>query len=306
MIRWLTFLCFAAAAFGADSYLFVYFEDNGQTGVFYALSPDGYTFSPLHGGKPWLAPAKQGELMRDPFVTRGPDNLFHMVWTWEWRTSRIGYATSKDLVTWSEQREIPVMADVAGTRNVWSPEIYWDRKNSRWLLVWSSTVDGRFPETAGLIKSGYNHRIYSMTTRDFRQFTPPKLFFDPGYPVIDATILENKGKFYFIFKDERDTPVRKRMLIARGPSLDGPWSNITGPITDSWTEGPSAMRVGAGFLVYFDRYRETPHYGAVRSKDLKKWISVSSQVRFPPTARHGSFLRISAAEAEKLKSARRP
>ena len=306
MLRWLIVPLLLLPAFAADHFLFVYFEGPGKSGVYYALSQDGYNWSPLNGRKAWLKPEKPGELMRDPFVARGPDGLFHMVWTWEWNTARMGYANSKDLVQWSEQREIPVMKGVAGVRNVWAPEVYWDKRNSRWILIWSTTIDGRFPETLGTVKSGGNHRIYSMTTRDFREFSEPKVFFDPGYPVIDATILETKGKFYLIFKDERDTPVRKQMLIATGPSIEGPWSNIAGPFTESWTEGPSALRVGRDYLVYFDHYRPPLHYGAIRSRDLKNWTSVSNKMKFPAGAKHGGFLRISASEARRLKSARLP
>ncbi len=304
MFRWLIASLLVVSAFGGDSFLFVYFEGPGKTGVYYALSRDGYNWSPLNGGKAWLRPEKPGELMRDPFIARGPDGLFHMVWTWEWNTPRMGYANSKDLVHWSEQREIPVMAGLAGVRNVWAPEVYWDKRNSRWLLIWSTTIDGRFPETLGTVKSGGNHRIYSMTTRDFRKFSEPKVFFDPGYPVIDATILEAKGKFHLIFKDERDTPVRKQMLIAGGASIEGPWSNIAGPLTESWTEGPSALRVGRDYVIYFDHYRAPLHYGAVRSRDLKNWTPVSDRMKFPAGAKHGGFLRISASETLRLKSAR--
>ena len=306
MLRWIIALFLLSPALAAEDFLFVYFEGNGQTGVYYALSRDGYNWGPLNAGKPWLKPEKTGELMRDPFVARGPDGLFHMVWTWEWRTPRIGYANSRDLVRWSPQREIPVMAGVAGVRNVWAPEVYWDRKHSRWMLIWSSTVDGRFPETAGTVTSGGNHRIYSMTTRDFREFSQPKVFFDPGYPVIDATILETKGKFHLIFKDERDKPLRKQMLIASGPSIEGPWSDITGPFTENWTEGPSALRLGAADVIYFDHYRAPLFSGAARSRDLKNWTAISEKVKFPAGAKHGGFLRITAKEASKLRAARLP
>ncbi len=103
--------------------------------------------------------------MRDPFLTRGPDREFHMVWTWGWHTQSIGYAHSPDLVHWSEQREIPLMA---ATKNTWAPEIYWDKSRSQWLIIWSSAIGGR--------QSG--NRIYNAMTPDFRTFSKPELFFD--------------------------------------------------------------------------------------------------------------------------------
>jgi hypothetical protein len=95
-------------------YLFATFHDPGSTGVYFEISNDGYNWRMLNDSKPWLVPSHAGELMRDPFITRGPDGEFHMVWTWEWRVKSIGYAHSKDLVHWSEQKEIPLMAAVDG------------------------------------------------------------------------------------------------------------------------------------------------------------------------------------------------
>lgn len=64
----------------ADPYLFAYFMEPAKTGVYFALSQDGYHYAPLHDGKPWLPPSHEGELMRDAFLTRGPDGEFHIVW----------------------------------------------------------------------------------------------------------------------------------------------------------------------------------------------------------------------------------
>jgi hypothetical protein len=42
--------------------------------------------------------------------------------------------------------------------------------------------------------------------------------------------------------------------------------------------------------------------GAVKSDDLENWIDISDQVSFPEGARHGSIIRISKKEFEKLQS----
>jgi len=101
----------------ADPLLFVYFKEPANMGAFFAISNDGYHWQPLNGGKPWLPIEHSGELMRDPFLTRGPVGEFHLVWTWAWRGTSFGYAHSPDLVHWSEQQEIPLMASVPGANN---------------------------------------------------------------------------------------------------------------------------------------------------------------------------------------------
>jgi Glycosyl hydrolases family 43 len=218
-----TALLSAHTVYAAEPMLFVYFKEPANMGIFFATSSDGYHWQPLNGGKPWLPIEHSGELMRDPFVTRGPDYEYHPVWTWGWRGQSLGYAHSPDLVHWSEQREIPIMADVPGARNTWAPEIYWDSAKSQWLIIWSSTVAGK--------QDG--NRIYSSMTPDWKTFRQPQVFFDPGYEAIDATMLQTRGRYYLVFKDERLEPQHKWIKIADSASLEGPYSSVSEAITES-------------------------------------------------------------------------
>jgi len=277
----------------AEPLLFVYFKEPANMGVFFATSNDGYHWQALNSGKPWVPIEHAGELMRDPFLTRGPDHEFHMVWTWGWRGQTMGYAHSPDLVHWSEQQEIPLMAGTPGTQNTWAPEIYWDAGKSKWLMIWSSTVAGRHE----------GNRIYSAMTADFKTFTQPEIFFDPGYMVIDATLLQTRGKYYLVFKDERLEPLHKQVKIAEGPSLEGPWTNISEALTESWSEGPSAVEVGSEYIIYYDHYRDPERCEAVRSSDLKRWTSVTDEMKLPEASKHGSFLKITEGERDRLAAA---
>lgn len=180
-----------------------------------------------------------------------------------------------------------------GTTNTWAPEIYWDAAKSKWLVIWSSTVAGRHE----------GNRIFSSLTADFKTFSPPEIFFDPGYVVIDATILQTRGKYYLVFKDERLEPLHKWIRIAEGASLEGPWKNISGEITESWSEGPSAIQVGNDYMVYYDHYRGPKRYQAVRSSDLQHWTSVTTEMQLPESAKHGSFLRITEDEKARIEAA---
>jgi beta-xylosidase len=70
--------------------------------------------------------------MRDPSITRGPDGTWHLVWTSAWRGNNgFGYSHSKDLVHWSEQKFIPVMAHEPTVCNVWAPELFYDEKEKQ-------------------------------------------------------------------------------------------------------------------------------------------------------------------------------
>lgn len=101
-------------------------------------------------------------------------------------------------------------------------------------------------------------------------------------------------------KDETKTPPQKNIRIAVSEKLTGGYSMPSAPITGQyWAEGPTALRKGNKWIVYFDKY--TQHsYGAVESTDLKSWKDVSDKISLPAGIRHGTVLTITAAELEQL------
>ena len=303
-------LCGWLTAVRADSYLFTYFTKNGEDGLHLAWSRDGYKWESLNGGKSYLEPkVGKSKLMRDPCIVRAPDGTFHMVWTSGWNENNIGYASSKDLIHWSEEKEIPVMAHEPTVRNSWAPEVHYDPKRQEFIIFWASTIPGRFASTAGSSEDAYNHRIYFTTTRDFVTFAPTKLFFDPGFSVIDATFLHANGHHYLIVKDETVNPQKKYLQIATSDDVQGPFSALSPPFTPEglWVEGPTAIKIGDEYLVYFDAYQKK-HYGALRSRDLKTWEDVTAKMSFPDEGtpvrmRHGTVIAVPDAIVEALRKA---
>lgn len=280
------------------AYLFTYFIGNGEDGLHLAWSKDGYQWDALKGGKSLLTPTVgESKLMRDPCVVRGPDGTFHMVWTTAWWGKTIGYASSKDLVNWSEQQAIPVMAHEPAAKNCWAPEIVWDAQRAEFLIFWATTITNQFLDTAN--NGDNNHRMYATTTKDFKTFTPTKLFYDPGFNVIDATILPANGRFNLIIKDERKTPVKKHLRIASSDDIAGPYTDLQPPFTRDWVEGPTAIQIGDEFLVYYDGYTAR-RYEAKRSKDLKSWEDVSDKISFPRGARHGTVIAVEKKFVDEL------
>ena len=113
-----------------EVYLFSYFMNNGEDGLHLAYSEDALTWTALNNNKSLLSPTAGGDkLMRDPCIIKGRDGKFHMVWTVSWNEQGIGYASSKDLIHWSEQQFLPVMAHESNARNCWAPELYYDKKS---------------------------------------------------------------------------------------------------------------------------------------------------------------------------------
>jgi len=286
-----------------EVYMFSYFMGNGEDGLHLAYSTDGLKWEALKNNKSFLTPtAGKDKLMRDPCIISGADGKFHMVWTVSWNEKGIGYAHSGDLINWSEQYYLPVMEHEPEAKNCWAPEVFYDVKSKQYLIFWSTTIPGRFPETEKTGDDKYNHRMYYVTTNDFRDFTETELFYNKGFNVIDGTLINENGKYVLFLKDETKTPPQKNIRIATSSELTQNYSKPTEPITGNyWAEGPTPVKIGDWWIVYFDKYMNHA-MGAVRSKDLINWEDISDQVIFPEGTRHGTVFKVSRELFQKLKS----
>lgn len=285
-----------------EVYLFSYFKGNGD-GLHLAYSEDGLTWEALFNDSIVLTPEiGNDKLMRDPSIVQDEAGTFHMVWTTGWWDQGIGYASSPDLIHWSVQQNIPVMEEFEGARNTWAPELFYDKKDKTFYIFWASTVPGAFPELpTSESEKGLNHRQYYVTTKDFKTFSETKLFFEPGFSVIDGAILEKDGIYYLFVKNENSAPAEKNIRVtSRTAPYDFP-TEVSEPITgDYWAEGPAPLQVGDQVYVYFDKYRQR-EYGAVRSRDMQHWEDVSDSIAFPSGTRHGTAFTVSKSMLDNLK-----
>src|SRR5436190_12221116 len=290
-----------AADAAGDHFVFSYFKGNGEDGLHLAYSEDGLTWRALNGDSAFFKPTVGKEkLTRDPSIVRGPDGTYHMVWTAGWNEHGFGYARSRDLITWTNETYVPVMAYEPTALNTWAPEIFYDAPGKRYLIFWATTIPGRFKGDSIGGGGKYNHRIYYVTTTDFATFSKARILYDHDFSVIHAFIVRHGARYGMLLKDEPDPPPQKNIRLAYAERPEGPWTRPTRRITgDYWAEGPTALRVGNRWLVYFDRYREH-RYGALASSDLRTWGDVTAQLVMPDGIRHGTAFRIPATDAERL------
>lgn len=295
--RWLAclLLCPGALLAADGPFLFTSFHDADQHFLRYLYSHDGYYWTNVPGT--FLA-ANVGakKQFRDPSIARGPDGVFHLVWTAGWHGDQgFGCASSRDLVHWSAQQFVPVMTNEPTTENVWAPELFYDSPAGDFLVVWASTIPGRYPD--GLEKHDNNQRLFYTRTRDFQTFAPEREFYDGGFSVIDPFIVQAPGQYVLLCKD--NTRPQLDLRVAFGPSATGPWTNLSAPFTEKFTEGPCALRVGPDWLIYFDVYRQK-RFGAVKTRDFKTFTDISAQVTFPPDHKHGTAIRITQSLLDHL------
>lgn len=286
-LLFLILFAFCSCSQKREIFMFSTFREPATAGLYLAWSEDGYHWKDLGG--PWLKPeVGLQKVMRDPSIVRGPDGTFHMVWTSSWKGDKgFGYAESKDLIYWSEQRFVPVMEYDTSTVNVWAPELFRDDEHDRYIIVWASTIPFKFPK--GEEEELNNHRLYYTTTRDFKTFSETKLFLDPGFSVIDAVIVKRaKDDYVLVMKD--NTRPNRNIRVGFGTSPLGPYSSISDTLTHFCTEGPTVAKVGQDWLIYFDAYRKKV-YGAIKTTDFKNFTDISGEISLPAGHKHGTIFK---------------
>lgn len=272
---------------GKSCYLFASFRGNGEDGLHLCWSNDAYTWYSLKNDQSFLQPAVgEQKIMRDPCLYQGPDGTFHLVWTTAWRGQTIGYSSSKDLIHWTEQVALPVMADEPDCLYCWAPEVRYDPARRDYLVYWSSAMKSeQRPDSTGKLR--HYARTYAVRTRDFGSFSQPELFFHPGHAQIDASLLAERGRCLLFYKY-----AYRGVAYAVADNLAGPWREVLPPFTNDNWEGPWPLKVGRDYLVYIDNFKSKTRMGAWRSADLLHWTDVSGEVHFPVEQLHGSVLSV--------------
>jgi len=270
-------------------YLFTSFHEPANEGLRMLYSKDGYHWKSIDSVllKPITGKDK---IMRDPSMLQGPDGTFHLVWTTEWKDGNgFGYASSKDLIHWSEQLYVPVMQNEPTVKNVWAPELFYDEEKQEYIIVFASCIPGRFEK--GIEEENNNHRLYYITTKDFKTFSDTKLFFDPKFSSIDAVIVKRKKEDYVLVLKDNTRPERNiKVAFAKDPL--GPYENVSAPFTEKFTEGPAVAKVKNGWLIYYDAYQQKK-YGASFTSDFKTFVKADSLISIPEGHKHGTILRVS-------------
>ena len=287
---------FLASCSEKEVYLFTSFHEPADEGLRLLYSNDGYKWDSIPGIflKPETGVQK---VMRDPSMVQTPDGTFHLVWTCSWKGDLgFGYASSKDLINWSEQKHIPVMDFDTSTVNVWAPELYYEDETDDFYIVWASTIPYKFEK--GVEEERNNHRLYYTVTKDFINFTPTAIFLEPGFSCIDAVIKKRaKNDYVLVFKD--NTRPERNILTAFGKSPLGPWENFTERFTPNFTEGPSVLKTGDKWLIYYDSYRQKS-YNAMETSDFKTYTDVSDKISIPEGHKHGTIVKVKQSVVKNL------
>ena len=308
-------LALSAAAVGAkakNKYLFVYFTGNApqQEQIAYAVSDDGFGYTPLNGGRPVVASdtiARTG-CVRDPHILRTADGEFLMVATdmrssLGWNSNRgIVMLKSRDLVHWQHHTvHFPdryAGTHFAGVTRVWAPQTIYDAKAGKYMVYFSLlTGDGSIP---------YDRVYWAYANADFSGLEgEPQVLFDFSAPAIDTDIVQDDtGMYHLFFKTEQEGAHKGiRQYVFADMHRPDTWTLLDGYCeqTKDNVEGAGVFRLADGdWCLMYDCYM-SGHYQFTRSADLRSfgWVAdTKTEGAFTP--RHGTVIQITPKEYRRL------
>lgn len=301
-----------------SKYLFAYFPSNSNENIYYALSDDGFNYTPMNGGNKVVAAdsiaIKKG--LRDPHLIRGNDGWFYMVATdmksaEGWSSNRgLVLMRSKDLVNWTHST-VHFPAKYAGTNfanvtRVWAPETIWDEQAGKYMIYFSLlTSDGTIP---------YDKVFYCYANEDFTDLEgEPTVLFDLGMSAIDMDIVFNPedNLYHGFFKNEEKGGIlkvtAKTLTAPEGTTPGSQWGNQSGRLqqTRVAVEGAGVFQLidGKTWVLMYDCYG-SGYYQFCTSTDLLNFtLTAQTTTNGIFTPRHGSVILLTDEEVRSIEQA---
>ena len=205
---------------------------------------------------------------------------------------------------------LPGMDDITGgtsgthktVKKAWAPQVIYDPDMGKYMLYWSVGADG------------ISTQVYYTYTSDFKtDFTTVKRLLYPDFAGsgitnhIDADITYHNGLYYCYFKNEDGSGTgSKRIWYAVAPNANGPYTDYELINTSYGAEGPQVYETGNGsYMLMVDGYGDGTYH--MYSAGSPYSFNTSNETATNVTSlspRHGSIIRITDAEYQKLKKLR--
>lgn len=305
-------------------------------------------WDPLNGRNPILASNLGTTGTRDPFITYNPETETYYIIATDLRvfnandpswnngnwgawasqgSTMMNVWESKDLITWSNVRQIDVSLDsndntAAYLGMMWAPEATWvddyyGEGQGAFVVYWSSNV---YSDAAHTQSDGGSDIMWGATT-DFTQDTWEfgGVMLDGGeYGCIDTNILQDGGKTYHITKSQAPgeeiimeyTDEPQWWLVGSDRDSNYDWTRVQTSIGADWygaVEGPASFKdhsVDNRWYLFVDDL-PTPGYQPMVSTDLDSgWDHLDASNYFLTSyTKHGGVISLTKAQYDAIRNA---
>lgn len=305
-------------------------------------------WDPLNGRNPILASNLGTTGTRDPFITYNPETETYYIIATDLRvfnandpswnngnwgawasqgSTMMNVWESKDLITWSNVRQIDVSLDTndntaAYLGMMWAPEATWvddyyGEGQGAFVVYWSSNV---YSDAAHTQSDGGSDIMWGATT-DFTQDTWEfgGVMLDGGQAgCIDTNILQDGGRTYHITKSQASgeeiimeyTDEKEWWLVGSDRDSNYQWTRVQTAIGADWygaVEGPASFKdhsVDNRWYLFVDDL-PTPGYQPMVSTDLDSgWDHLDTSNYFLTSyTKHGGVISLTKAQYDAIRNA---
>jgi hypothetical protein len=292
-----------------QAYLFAHMTHQDYGRLYYSVSLDG-----LH----WLALNNKERVFQDykghPDICKGHDGRYYIAGNASDGSPDINFWVSSDLITW--EKHSTFTPDLKSTpdysfalQRIGAPKIFFDEDSKQYVVTWHT------PHKEGTKEDPERYwasqRTLYVLSNDLKTFSDhPTRLFDWDMGTIDVFIRKIGDNYYAVIKDETYPTLYwttgKTIRIAKAPSLLGPYSEPSAPISPNFREAPMLIPSPDDkiWYLYYEQYPGVSYGLSIADNMNGPWYQASGytffsdwdKYSFPPSVRHGCMMTISKEE----------
>ena len=291
-----------------EAYLFAHMTHQDYGHLYYSVSLDG-----LH----WYSLNNKKRVFEDyhghPDICRGHDGRYYLAGNAGDDSPVINFWVSDDLINWEKYSSYtPDLKSTPGysqaLQRIGAPKIYYDKGTSQYILTWHTPHEEG--TKADPERYWASQRTLYVLSKDLKNFsTHPSLLFNWDMGTIDVSIRKIDNQYFAILKDETYPTLYwvtgKTIRISKAPSLTGPYSEPSNPVSPNFREAPMLIPSPNGriWYLYYEQYPGVSYGLSIADNMSGPWYQASGYTFYsdwdkyslPPSVRHGCMIPISKA-----------
>ena len=292
-----------------EAYLFAHMTHQDYGELYYSVSLDGLHWYALNDRKRVF-----DEYHGHPDICKGHDGRYYIAGNKSDGSPDINFWVSEDLITWEKHSTLtPNLKSTPdysyALQRIGAPKIYFDQDSKQYVVTWHT------PHKEGGEIYWASQRTLYVLSKDLKTFSdhPTRLFeWDMG--TIDVFIRKIGDDYYAVIKDETYPTLYwttgKTIRISKSPSLLGPYSEPSAPISPNFREAPMLIPSPDNkiWYLYYEKYPGVSYGLSIADNMNGPWYQASGytfhrdwdKYSFPSSVRHGCMITISREEYDRL------
>lgn len=296
-----------------QAYLFAHMTHQDYGRLYYSVSLDG-----LH----WYALNDSKRVFEDyqghPDICKGHDGRYYIAGNKNDASPDIVFWVSEDLIKWEKYStytpNLKSTSDYSSAlQRIGAPKIYFDQDSKQYIVTWHT------PHKEGTKEDPERYwasqRTLYVLSKELKIFSDhPTLLFDWNMGTIDVFIRKIDGNYYAVIKDETYPTLYwttgKTIRISKSPSLLGPYSEPSAPISPNFREAPMLIPSPNGkvWYMYYEQYPGVSYGLSIADNMNGPWYQASGYTFYsdwdkyslPSSVRHGCMITISKEEYNRV------